>query len=125
MATRGRSRRIRPLRVTAASVSLRARLLYAYLDECRPGCSECHRECRIKLSAAADAHGLNALRTRQRTEIQVRQTRSRRIRYTEVRRELVEGAIATVVDDHEGNGQCELCGAPQSLDRVHRRAITE
>ncbi len=77
---------------------------------------------------ALDAHALHALPRRERDEVEVGQVgaghrRARRI--AEHRREVLQRGITPVLQDHERDRQLELRRAPQRLDRVHRRAVTD
>src|SRR5881275_2251972 len=98
-------------------------VLDAHLDENRVRGRERLAQRAIELGATADPHGFDTLSACQGAEIEVRQQRARRRREAEVRCEFIERAIAAVVDDHEGDGQCELRRTPQSLDGIHGRPV--
>src|ERR1700734_2999933 len=79
----------------------------------------------VEILATLDANAFDSLTGSQRAEIEMRQPHSGQGLDVEVTAELFECAIARVVDDDKGHGKFKIGGAPESLNRVHRRTIAE
>src|SRR6266478_9020492 len=79
----------------------------------------------IQVLTAPDSDAFHAVTLSQGAKIEAPQLHARQDADVEVRAEFFERTVTEVIDDDESDGQAELRGRPEALDRIHRRPVAQ